>query len=107
MDITIEELIKQRTKALEYENWEDFFKKFEGFSDPGGKVEIQWTDREIPDYGYVFTLPTMDLDENDFFIHVPRPENLGGIGDAPEVHIHSYELASFDLVKKIICSRNL
>ncbi|TDQ27670.1 hypothetical protein [Tenacibaculum caenipelagi] len=101
---TIQELIHQRTNALEYDNFELLNKKIIGRVDAGGKVEIQWKDKENTDTGYVFTLPNMDLDENDFFIHIPYPDNSGGIGDAPEVHIHALELASFDLVYAIKCS---
>lgn len=103
----ITELLEQREKALDYENWEELFKKIEGDFDFGNKIEVQWVDREDSDYGYLFTLPEMDGELNDFFIHVPSPDNSDGIGPAPEVHIHALELASFERVKKIkILSKN-
>lgn len=97
------EMILQRKKALEYDNWEDHFAKIKGEPKAGGKVKIYWVYRDFEDDGYLFTLPDQEPEENDFFIHIPKPDNSDGIGDAPDVHIHMLELASFERVVKIEC----
>lgn len=97
------ELLAQREKILNQEISHEIFNKIKGVSDGGNKVEIYWEDRDLPDEGYLFTLPEMAEDEGDVFIHIPSPDNSGGIGSAPEVHIHLLELASYDRVLEIKC----
>lgn len=97
------ELLEQRAKAMIYDDWENHFAKIKGTPEPGQKLEVHWTDKEDVDEGYFFTLPEMEIEENDLFIHIPKPDNSSGIGDAPDIHIHLLELASFELVKKINC----
>ena len=100
----MKDLLKQRDDVLSKEISSEVFNKIIGISDGGNRVKIHWIDRDYVDKGYLFTLPTMAQDEGDVFVHVPSPDNSDGMGEAPEVHIHLLELASFDRVVKIECS---
>lgn len=100
----MQELLKQREDVLNKEIESSVFNKIIGISDGGNQVKIHWKDRDYFDEGYLFTLPEMAQDEGDVFVHIPKPDNSDGMGEAPEVHIHLLELASFDRVLKIECS---
>lgn len=99
-------LMKNLIKEIEdYQNSEmpdDLLDKLEGETMPGAHVEIFWKDREETDTGYVFVLPNQSWDEADVCVHVPKPDNSDGIGDAPEVHIHISNLLINERVEKVV-----
>lgn len=68
----------------------------------GDWIEIYWTDREMPDRGYIFTLPEQDIDTLDCCVHVPQMDNSDGIGNGEEIHLHLMEILSNKRVEQII-----
>lgn len=85
-----------------------------GNPEVGRWVEIFWQsiDEEESDYtddGYLFQTPYCDDDPDlmDFFIHVPKPDNSSGIGDAPAEWVHLIQLMQNLLVKKIIIKQTV
>lgn len=95
--------LKKQIKKFQEEDIEhDVFQKLEGTGHPQASVEIFWSNTEETDKGYVFVLPEQNFDEDDFCVHIPFPDNSAGIGDAPEVHSHVYNLLLNKLVKKIV-----
>jgi hypothetical protein len=84
---------------------DDEFDKLRGDCHPGCKVRIYWdksTDVEY-DEGYVFVGPDMWPDEGDCFVHIPNPENPGGIGHPGEEFAYMIDLMKNKLVTKIVC----
>lgn len=81
---------------------EEHFNKMNGNPIPGDQITVVWTDRDEHDFGYVFTLPQMDdADDLNLIVHIPNPDNSDGMGDAPPVWIHLYELVKLDRVKEV------
>jgi len=73
---------------------------------PGDHIEIYWKnidyEFELPDKGYVLTLPnTVDADCGNVIIHVPMPNNYSGKDEAEEVFIHLIDLSNNNNFKKI------
>ncbi len=94
------ELKKYSLKELTEPQWS----KLVGIPSPGKMVEIYWKGGII-DYGYLFLLPECDENDYDYFVHVPKPDNSSGIGDAPPIWQHINNLLSNDLVKRISVAR--
>lgn len=73
---------------------------------PGAKVKIEWQNLDgtelCIDYGYAFLTPFQDDGIDDYFIHVPSPDNSSGKGNVPPEWQHINQLLSNRLVKKII-----
>lgn len=68
----------------------------------GDHIEIYWIDRENPDYGYLFTLPSQDISILDCCVHVPQMDNSDGIGYGEEIHLHLMEVLSNNRVEQVI-----
>lgn len=92
----LKQLLESRKK---YERWSTAdlqFDKLEGSdTDPGRKIKIIWDDYgdDFPDHGYLFELPGLSApDESDIFVHIPKPQNPNGIGDADPVFLHLYDI---------------
>jgi hypothetical protein len=114
--------MKQKLKEfkLVYESLDDLYKSFKNDIEdieledeqlrklpevlPGDVIKTIWNGVYVgtEDYGYVIVLPEMALDEGQWILHVPNPENPGGIGDVEDIWIHSYELAMNPYIDKII-----
>lgn len=81
-------------------------RKLVGLPKPGSPIRIFWQGvayTGIIDHGYCFRLPICDRDESmhDLFVHIPHPNNSGGIGDAPEEYKHLNDLLSNKYVSQI------
>ena len=68
----------------------------------GDKISIYWSDRENPDYGYVFKLPNQDEDDVfDMCVHVTHVDNSDGMDDAPQEWIHLATLLTLKTLEQI------
>lgn len=80
--------------------------KLYGMPHPGATIKIHWQDKKgrvvLIDTGYMILLPFQDGQIDDYFIHVPRPENPGGIGNSPPEWAHINRLLKNPLVKQLI-----
>lgn len=96
------ELSKEHKKYQLIDILDTHMSKLKGYPLPGREVTIQWNDGVMDD-GYLFTIPECDETiDYDMFVHVPKPDNSSGIGDAPEVWQHLNNLLTNDFVDKII-----
>ena len=77
--------------------------KLKGDCRPGSRIMIFW-DKDIIDIGYVFVAPGMDADLADCFVHVPNPQNPGGIGNTEEQFAYMITLMQNPFVKKLNCN---
>lgn len=80
------------------------FEKLKGAPEAGARVLIRWNGpylAEIEDRGYCFALPEYDEQSYHFIVHVPKPENPGGIGDGDPEFWHLYDLLENGNVKSI------
>lgn len=102
MNTELNEILDKRRNAID-DIEEPNFHKIIGNLSPGCRIEIEWLNLDFKDYGYAFVIPGIwqEDDEFDFFFHVPSPDNPGGIGDAPEVFGHIYDLMQNEQVRKI------
>jgi hypothetical protein len=82
--------------------------KLKGMPYPGATVNIFWThwENDTFDVGYLFLLPFSDSDIDDYFIHIPRPENPGGKDTAHPEWIHINKLLKNEYCKNIIIQEN-
>lgn len=80
--------------------------KLYGMPHPGATISIQWQDEKgndvCVDTGYMILLPFQDEHIDDYFIHVPEPDNPGGIGNAEPEWAHINKLLKNKLVKHLI-----
>lgn len=78
--------------------------KLKGMPYPGAIVNIFWThwENDMFDKGYLFLLPFMDADIDDYFIHIPRPINPGGKDTAESEWVHINKLLKNEYCKEII-----
>lgn len=99
------EILKLRKELFEADLTELELNKLRGNCRPGCKVRIYW-DKQVDveyDEGYVFVGEDMICDEGDCFVHIPNPENPGGIGPAGEEFAYMIALMKNKLVSKIVC----
>lgn len=102
------DLVNKRIELHEAELTDEQCNKLKGDCYPGCKVRIYW-DKSITgavfyDEGYVFVGEDMDYaDEGDCFVHVPNPDNPGGIGPAEPEFKYMIELLLNPLVIKVQC----
>lgn len=78
--------------------------KIKGVNTKGGcKIKINWEhhNRNISDNGYLISLPFCSDDEADLICHISKPQNPGGMDDAPPIWIHLYELLTNESVISI------
>jgi hypothetical protein len=103
----MKELIKEYKKYTSKELSKSQWAKLEGHPSAGKMVRIYWKDGII-DYGYLLLLPERDENDFDYLIHVPKPDNSAGIGDAPPVWQHINNLLSNKLIKRVsVATRSL
>lgn len=80
--------------------------KLYGMPHPGATIKIHWQDLKGKDVcideGYMILLPFQEGEIDDYFIHVPRPDNPGGIGNSPPEWSHINKLLKNKLVKYLI-----
>lgn len=78
--------------------------KIVGRPEPGSLIEIHWPDIEAVDSGYIFTLP--GYEDDDVFmggvVHVPSPDNPGGMDSVPAEWTTFDELLRNPRVGKIV-----
>ena len=68
----------------------------------GDKIAIYWSDRELPDYGYIFKLPSQDRDDIfDSCIHVTHVDNSDGMDNGDEQWIHLGVLLTYERLEQI------
>lgn len=103
MTTDMQDLLDERDKWMKPELKESHWDKLKGCdSDAGCKIEIQWTNLDCIDTGYLFDLPVWNCSaEGDIFFHIPKPENPSGMDTPPPVFGTLYELMLNKLVKTI------
>lgn len=94
----MKQIIQELKKAEKVEITDNFFKHI-GSLELGDNIKIEWKDGLI-DYGYCFGLPDTDIENCEFMIHIPNPDDVG-CGPHPEVFVHSYNIALDRDIKKI------
>lgn len=89
------ELLKEHKRYGDIELSDDELDKLKGDPKPGKWINIYWIkDDEYPEFdrivdeGYLISLPISDESVNDYFVHIPNPDNSSGIGDADPEWIH-------------------
>lgn len=84
-------------------------KKLIGRPEPGAHIKIHWPDIETVDRGYIFTLPGYEDDDVYMggLVHVPEPENPGGMDGVPAEWTTLDELLRNPRVGKITVMRNV
>lgn len=104
--MTKKEFLAEHKKYGDIELTDDEQGKLYGMPHPGATIKIQWQDEEgndtCIDEGYMFLLPFQDDYIDDYFIHVPKPDNSAGIGDAPPEWKHINNLLKNKYVKHLI-----
>ena len=104
--MTQKEFIAEHKEYGDIELSESEQSKLYGMPHPGSTIKIHWQDEECNDLcidtGYLILLPFQDGDIDDYFIHVPRPENPGGIGNAEPEWTHINKLLKNPFVKYLI-----
>lgn len=80
--MTKKEFLDEHDKYGDIELNNDESSKLRGMPYPGAKVKIEWVSENgkplCIDSGYLFLTPFQDDGIDDYFIHVPRPDNPGG-----------------------------
>ncbi len=101
--MTEKEFIKEHKKYCDIELLDSELNKLKGLPFPGATVNIFWThwETDMYDVGYLFLLPFSDADIDDYFIHIPRPENPGGKDTAHPEWIHINKLLKNEYCKEI------
>lgn len=99
-------LLKRQGKYADAEYSDKELEKLVGNPSAGCKVVVKWGGgmlKDVEDDGYCFSLPMCDEDYwmYDFFVHIPSPENPGGIGDIEGQFLHIGDLIKNKLVKTI------
>jgi len=108
MDRDLQKLYDDRKECLALDFEDAWLNKIFGQElAPGDKIKIVWTGdilEGVEDEGYLFQLPMCDDDPDmlDFFVHIPNPDNSGGIGDAPQEFVHFISLLSNPLIRNIL-----
>ena len=77
----------------------------------GDTVSIEWMGEELEgviDYGYVFGWPDIEPDDANMggVVHIPNPQNPGGMDRADPEWLTLYELATNPLVKQVSLVRS-
>lgn len=101
--MTEQQFIKEHKTYGDIELTDQESGKLKGMPFPGATVNIYWNSPDnIVDTGYLFLLPFADRDIDDYFIHVPKPENPGGKENSEPEWAHINKLLKNDYCKKII-----
>lgn len=102
------DFIKEHKQYCDIELSDSESNKLRGMPFPGATVNIFWThwNKNMFDVGYLFLLPFSDADIDDYFIHIPRPENPGGKDTAEPEWIHINKLLKNEYCKQILVVSN-
>lgn len=106
--MTSKEFLAEHKKYGDIDLTEEEQKKLYGMPHPGANIQIHWQDKKGKDVcideGYMFLLPFQQDEIDDYFVHVPKPENPGGIGNVDPEWAHINKLLKNPFVKYLIVS---